>query len=134
MLAAAACSAIVYQNFADQLYRAEVPRAIRTEEAYDDYCFGLADYAQPLEEAATKALGYCLDRSTEYQFFNEFSRMCEEELQQRAPDQYPATNEIFGESHYTRSRLDTVGVQQHLEQAAREKTGAEGEEETRGER
>ncbi len=121
VLAAAARSANVFQNFADQLYRAEVPKTIRTEEAYDDYCFGLGDYAQPLEEAATKALGYCLDRSTEYQFFNEFSRMCEEELQQRSPDQYPATNELFGRSRYTRARLDTVGVQEHLEAAARER-------------
>ncbi|MCA9706390.1 MAG: hypothetical protein KDK70_11120 [Myxococcales bacterium] len=117
VLAAAARSAVVYQNFADQLYRAEVPKAIRTEEAYDDYCLGLADHAQPLEDAATAALSYCLERSTEFQYFNEFSRMCEEELQQRSPDRFPATHELFGHSEYTRARMDAAGVQGHLERA-----------------
>jgi len=119
VLASASRSAVVFQNFADQLYRAEVPGAIKTEEAYDDYCFGLGDYALPLQQAATKALGYCLERSTEYQYFNEFSRMCEEELQQRSPDEYPATNEIFGRSEYTRARMDKPGVQLTLESASR---------------
>ncbi len=40
--------------------------------------------------------------------------MCEEELQQRKPDEYPATNEMFGTSTYTDSRLDVVGVQTGL--------------------
>lgn len=115
VLASAARSAVVYQNFADQLHRAEVPRSIRTEEAYDDYCFGLADYAEPLQQAATEALRYCLERSTEYQYFDEFSRMCEEELQQREPDAYPATNEILGRSRYTRAKMDVVEVQSELE-------------------
>ena len=44
----------------------------------------------------------------------QFSRMCEEELQQRKPDEYPATNEMFGTSIYTDSRLDVVGVQTDL--------------------
>ncbi|MEM7152540.1 MAG: hypothetical protein AAF799_06850 [Myxococcota bacterium] len=114
VLASAARSAVVFQTFADQLYRAEVPRTLKTEEAYDDYCFGLGDYAQPLQEAATNALRYCLERSTKYQYFNEFSRMCEEELQQRSPGEFPATNEIFGESEYTRARLDVAGVQLDL--------------------
>ena len=124
VLAASARSAVVYQNFADQLYRAEVPKVIRSEEAYDDYCFGLADYAQPLEEAAVTALGYCLERSTEFQFFNEFSRMCEQELQQRSPDRYPATNELFGRSEYTRARMDAVGVQRQLDRSNRAKAPA----------
>ena len=60
------------------------------------------------------AFTYCLERSTEYQFFNQFSDMCQEELQQRKPDEYPATNEMFGRSIYTDSRLDVVGVQTDL--------------------
>jgi hypothetical protein len=60
-------------------------------------------------------LRYCLERSTEFQFFNEFSRMCEEELQQGDAETFPATNELFGRSVYTDSRLDVVGVQVDLE-------------------
>lgn len=114
ILAGAARSAVLSQNFADQLYRAEVPREIETEEQYDAYCDQLADYAAPLEVAAKEAFEYCLDRSTEYAFFNEFSRMCEKEMQQRQPDRFPATNELFGRSRYTESRMDRVGVQAEI--------------------
>ena len=115
MLAAAARSAMVSQNFADQLYRAEVPSQFKTEEEYFAYCDALGDMAGPIQEAAVQKFTYCLDRSTQYQFFNEFSRLCEDELQQRDPDKYPATNEIFGDSIYTDSRPDVVDVQLDLE-------------------
>jgi tetratricopeptide (TPR) repeat protein len=114
-LAAAARTAVLSQNFADQLYRAEVPKSIKNEDGYFAYCDALADQAAGPEKMATDAFTYCLQRSTEFQFFNEFSRMCEEELQQRNPDEYPATNELFGSSIYTDSQLDVVGVQTSLD-------------------
>ncbi|MCX4239216.1 tol-pal system YbgF family protein [Paraliomyxa miuraensis] len=114
VLAAAARSAVLSQNFADQLYRAEVPGSIKTEDMYFAYCDALATFAEDAEKRAVEAFTYCLQKSTEYQFFNQFSRMCEEELQQRKPDEYPATNELFGTSIYTDSRLDVVGVQTDL--------------------
>jgi len=117
-LAAAARSAIVWQNFADQLYRAEVPKDVKTQDQYDAYCFQLSDYAEPMEKMALGAFEYCLDRSTKFQYFNEFSRMCEEELQQREPSRFPATNELYGTSRYTDARMDVAGVQTTL-QAAR---------------
>jgi hypothetical protein len=80
------------------------------------YCDALAEsYGDPLTATAKGALEYCLQRSTEFQFFNDFSRMCEEELQQGDAEKYPATNELFGRSIYTDSRLDVVGVQVDLE-------------------
>lgn len=115
VLAAAARTAVLSQNFADQLYRAEVPRSFKTEDQYFAYCDALADQAEVPQKMALDAFTYCLQRSTEFQFFNDFSRMCEEELQQRNPDQYPATNEMFGTSIYTDSRLDQVGVQVDLD-------------------
>jgi len=114
VLAAAARTAVLSQNFADQLYRAEVPKSMKTEEMYFAYCDQLAIAAEAPEKVAVDAFTYCLQKSTEYQYFNQFSRMCEEELQQRLPDQYPATNEMFGSSIYTDSRLDVVGVQTNL--------------------
>lgn len=115
VLAGAARTAILSQNFADQLYRAEVPKSLKTEDQVDAYCDQLAIFAEEPQKIAIEAFTYCLERSTEFQFFNEFSRLCEEELQQRSPDQYPATNELFGTSIYTDSRLDVVGVQIDLE-------------------
>ena len=110
ILAAAARTAGVRQNFADQLYRAEVPQDFKTQEQVWAYCDELGDHADTIQAAALSAYEYCLQRSTEYQFFNEFSRLCEEELQQRDAQAYPATNELFGVSVYTASRIDDVGV------------------------
>jgi hypothetical protein len=115
MLAAAARSAMVSQNYADQLYRAEVPKEFKTEDQAYAFCDELGDKAQPIQEDAVKKFSFCLERSTTFQFFNEFSRLCEEELQQREPDKYPATEEIFGISQYTASRPDRVDVQLDLE-------------------
>ncbi|NVB37843.1 hypothetical protein G6O69_08355 [Pseudenhygromyxa sp. WMMC2535] len=110
VLAAAARTASVLQNFADQLYRADVPQSFRTQEQVWAYCDALADQAQPLQDEALAAYTYCIERSTEFQFFNEFSRLCEEEMQQRDAEKYPATNELFGVSIYTASRIEKVGV------------------------
>ena len=115
MLAAAARSAMVSQNYADQLYRAEVPAEFKTEEEAYAFCDELSDKAQPHQEAAVAKFSYCLEKSTTFQFFNDFSRLCEEELQQRDADKYPSTSEIFGKSQYTASRPDRVDVQTDLE-------------------
>lgn len=115
MLAAAARSAMVSQNYADQLYRAEVPKEFKTEEQAYAFCDALSDKAQPIQEAAIAKFSYCLERSTTFQFFNEFSRLCEDELQQREPDKYPSTDEVFGVGQYTASRPDRVDVQVDLE-------------------
>ncbi|WP_106394561.1 tetratricopeptide repeat protein [Enhygromyxa salina] len=110
VLAASARTASVLQNFADQLYRADVPSDFRSQEQVWAYCDTLADQAAPVQQQALAAYEYCIDRSTEFQFFNEFSRLCEEEMQQRDADKYPATNELFGVSIYTASRIEDVKV------------------------
>jgi TolA-binding protein len=110
VLAAAARTASVLQNFADQLYRADVPSDFRSQEQVWAYCDALADQADPVQEQAMGAYTYCIERSTEYQFFNEFSKLCEEEMQQRDAAKYPATNELFGVSIYTASRIEKTGV------------------------
>lgn len=115
MLAAAARSAMVSQNYADQLYRAEVPSEFKTEEEAYAFCDELSDKAQPHQDAAVAKFSYCLEKSTTFQFFNAFSRLCEEELQQRDADKYPSTAEIFGKSQYTASRPDRVEVQIDLD-------------------
>ena len=113
-LAAMSRTAVVNQNFADQLYRAEIPRELQTDEQRDMYCDALADYAAPFEQTAHASFSKCLSRSTEYSYFNEFSRSCEEEMQQRMPEEFPATNELFGRSRYTDSAIRRVEVQVSL--------------------
>jgi hypothetical protein len=114
-LAAAARTALVHRNFADQLYRAPIPAELRTQDQQDAYCDELGSRADPMVASANEALRYCLARSTEFAFFNAFSRMCEEELQQNDADAFPATNEIFGRSEYTQIRLERHGVQTKIE-------------------
>ncbi len=126
-LAAAARTALVNRNFADQLYRAPVPENLKNEDQKDAYCDELAiRYGDPLTATAKEALEYCLARSTEFQFFNSFSRMCEEELQQSDADKYPATNELFGTSIYTDSHLDVVGVQVDIDGGAKKSAAKPG--------
>ena len=110
ILASAARRATILQNYADQLYRAPVPESIKTEEQYYGYCDQLSDYAVPLEQKAVELFTYCIDKSTQYQFFNTFSRMCEDEMQQSDAEKYPATNETFGSSIYTDSRIEMADV------------------------
>jgi TolA-binding protein len=110
VLAGAARTASVLQNFADQLYRADVPQSFVSQEQVWAYCDALADTAQPVQDQALAAYEYCIERSTENQFFNDFSRLCEEEMQQRDANKYPATNELFGVSIYTASRIEKVQV------------------------
>ncbi|MBK6920092.1 MAG: hypothetical protein IPH07_22020 [Deltaproteobacteria bacterium] len=114
-LAAAARAALVHRNFADQLYRAPIPENLRRAEEREAYCDALAEQADPELGAAAEALRYCLARSTEYAFFNEFSRMCEEELQQSDANAFPATNEAFARASFTAVVMDRVGVQLHVE-------------------
>ena len=59
---------------------------------------------------ALAAFTYCIEKSTEFQFFNLFSRLCENEMQQRDAEKYPATNEMFGASIYTASNIGRIGV------------------------
>ena len=82
-----------------------------------------------------EAFDYCIGRSTEFQFFNTFSRLCEEEMQQRDAEKFPATNEQFCESTYTASRIATVGVMTSTEGVKRNrvKQNKKADEETKGE-
>ena len=109
------------QNFADELYRAQVPKSFKTEDQYYAYCDALADQAGPLEAQAVEAFNYCIGRSTEFQFFNQFSRLCEEEMQQRDAERFPATNELFGQSVYTASSIAPVAVMTSTEGVQRNK-------------
>ena len=110
VLAGASRSAMVYETFADQLHLARIPRGLRGQEQVAAYCDALADYAAPLMQQAMAAWEYCTDRSTEFQYFSEFSRECETRQAEHDPHKYPATKELFGESVYAGGRLTSVGL------------------------
>jgi hypothetical protein len=134
-IAAAARIGQLYQNFADALYTAPVPkppldsfmasmkaqgvpRHLITDDMKEDfvmkftdtYCDTLEDKAQPLEVKAVQGLDTCLSKSTELSWYNEWSSLCEAELNQIKPAEYPIASEIRAKPGYVSFKTDRAGV------------------------
>jgi TolA-binding protein len=81
-----------------QLFRAEIPRNLRTgpyaEESSQAYCDQLTTVAEPLETDAIASYRGCLATSTRLGWFSDMSRLCERELGQLDPTHYPTTSEL----------------------------------------
>jgi DNA-3-methyladenine glycosylase len=107
-IAAAARLGQVTQNFSDQLFTAEIPAEVRksqmiegydlAQDKVDAYCDALTTAAEPLAEQSLKAYGVCLGKSTELGWFSEWSKLCERELGQIKPEDFPTASEIRGDS------------------------------------
>ena len=103
-IAAAARIGQLFQDFANTLFTAEVPTPPdpppgleRDEWAQlfrDAYCDQMTDAAEPLDNKAVEGLSVCLNKSTELNWFNEWSKLCETELNQIKPSEYPLASEI----------------------------------------
>ncbi|MCB9555094.1 MAG: tetratricopeptide repeat protein [Deltaproteobacteria bacterium] len=122
-IAGAARIGQLFQNFADALYTAPVPkppvpkvlrrRAQREEFIQlftDAYCDKLEDEAGKLEAKAKQGLAACLDTSTEFSWYNEWSRLCEKELNQINPAEYPLASEIRAAPGYLSVRPTRAGL------------------------
>lgn len=119
MLAAAARTAAIEQLFAGQLFHALIPTTLTGREQTQAYCEFLTARARPIRDRAIAGYRDCLARSTELQYANEFSRMCEEQLQELDTvalgraftiEKSPARHELLGEELVTSSRLEPIGV------------------------
>lgn len=120
-IAASARIGQLFQDFSGQLYTAPVPKAGNPppglEQAeweqlfHDAYCDQMTDTAEPLEVKAIEGLGTCLNKSTELSWFNEWSQLCESELNQIKPGEYPLASEIRAEPGYAAVRTDRTDVQ-----------------------
>ena len=108
-IAAAARVGQVTQNFSDALFTAEIPADVRksqiidgydlAQDKVDAYCDALTTKAEPLAEKSLQAYGVCLSKSTELGWFSEWSKLCERELGQIKPEDFPTASEIRGESN-----------------------------------
>ena len=80
-------------DFVDQLYTAEIPKDLkdRTSGATEReiFCDELVDKAEPIEAKAVDGFEICLKAATEQSWFNEWSRLCEREMNQMKPSEYP---------------------------------------------
>jgi tetratricopeptide (TPR) repeat protein len=101
-IAARARLAQIAQNFSDELFTAEIPKDLRSgpyaEDKIEAYCDVLTTKAEPLAIAAVKNFDVCLAKSTELGWFSEWSHLCERELGQIKPEQYPTASERRADS------------------------------------
>lgn len=97
-IAGAARIGQIQQNFSDALFTAEIPNDVRTgayaDEAVEVYCDTLMEKAEPLEAKSLEAFGACLKVSTDLGWFSEWSKLCEKELGQIRPEEYPTASEL----------------------------------------
>ncbi len=97
-IAAASRMGQVAQNFSDALFTAQIPKDVRSgrfaEDKVDAYCDELTTAAQPLENRSVEAFGFCLGLSTKLNWFNNWSRLCEKELGQIRPAEFPTAAEM----------------------------------------
>jgi TolA-binding protein len=91
----------ITQNFSDALFTAEIPSNVRTGEFADEkveaFCDALTEKAEPLEATSLAAYGICLSKSTELGWFSDWSKLCERELGQIKPEEFPTASELRGE-------------------------------------
>ena len=66
--------------------------------------------ARPLEDKAVQGLAFCLNKSTELSWYNEWSGLCESELNQIKPAQFPLATEIRAEPGYLTLRPAAASV------------------------
>jgi tetratricopeptide (TPR) repeat protein len=106
-IAAAAREGQITQNYSDQLFTAEIPAEVRktqmiegydvAQDKVDAYCDQLTTVAEPLADKSLKAYDVCLSKSTELGWFSDWSKMCEHELGQIKPEEYPTASELHGD-------------------------------------
>ncbi len=89
----------MFENFAEALFRAPVPRHLRrganASERVHAYCSELSRESIPLQTSSVKAYDYCLELSTTRGWFSQYSRACERRLGEIRPTKYPSTVEMF---------------------------------------
>ncbi len=117
-IAAAARIGQLSQNFSDALFTASIPKDVRTgpyaEDKYYAYCDELMKIADPLEAVSVNAFSFCLDTSTQLNWFNEWSKLCEKELGQIRPAEFPTAIEIHKSAQYLAPITDIEPVADKL--------------------
>ncbi|HET9624734.1 MAG TPA: tetratricopeptide repeat protein [Kofleriaceae bacterium] len=100
-ITAAARIGQISQNFSDALFTAEIPKNVRTGEFADEkveaFCDKMTEVAEPLEARSLEAYGVCLSKSTELGWFSDWSKLCERELGQIKPEEYPTASELHAD-------------------------------------
>ncbi len=122
-IAASARIGQVYANFVDQLYTAEIPKDLKEQDEWGNrpreiFCDALVDKAEPIEAKAVSGYGLCLKAATKESWFNEWSTLCEQELNQMQPTEFPLASESKPEWGYVPTLMTPATVMTDLPERA----------------
>ncbi|MBN2573457.1 MAG: tetratricopeptide repeat protein [Deltaproteobacteria bacterium] len=118
-IAASARIGQVFADFVNQLYTAEIPKDLEVQDKWGNrpreiFCDALVDKAEPIESKAVVGYELCLKAATEQSWFNEWSTMCEVELNQMKPAEYPLAAEAKPEPGYVSTPITPAAVVSEL--------------------
>jgi TolA-binding protein len=113
----------LYSDFVGQLYTAEIPKDLKEQDEWGNrpreiFCDALVDKAEPIESKAVEGFEKCLKAATDYSWYNEWSRLCERELNQMKPSDYPLSSEMKPEAGYVSTIMSPTPVIPDLGEAA----------------
>jgi len=105
----------VFADFVNQLYTAEIPKDLKEKDEWGNFpreifCDALVDKAEPIEFKAVTGYDLCLAAATKESWFNEWSAMCEVELNQMKPSEYPLAAEAKPEPGYVSTPITPAAV------------------------
>ena len=105
----------LYADFVGQLYTAEIPKDLKEQDEWGNrpreiFCDALVDKAEPIEAKAVEGFETCLKAATDYSWYNEWSRLCERELNQMKPTEYPLASEVKPEAGYVSTMMEETPV------------------------
>jgi tetratricopeptide (TPR) repeat protein len=114
-IAASARIGQVWANFEDQLLTMPIPKHLKEMNEWgmpekDMFCDAFVDKAEPLEAKAIQGYQLCLKAATQEQWFNEWSGMCEVELNQLQPSEYPLAAEARPEAGFVSTLITPASV------------------------
>jgi tetratricopeptide (TPR) repeat protein len=118
-IAASARIGQVFADFVNQLYTAEIPKDLKEQDEWGNrpreiFCDALVDKAEPIESKAVFGYDLCLKAATDQSWFNEWSTMCEVELNQMKPSEYPLAAEAKPEPGYVSTPITPAAVVSEL--------------------
>jgi hypothetical protein len=95
----------MWAKFVDEFRAAPIPDSMkRDDEIRTAYFASLDEASEPLKQIGKSAYKVCLDYSVKYQFFDEFTRACEEWL----ADNYKAEYHLIDEFSGSPNRVNSV--------------------------
>jgi hypothetical protein len=105
-IAAVARTGMVFHNFAEMMLSAPIPKFLRGFAAKDAYKAQMEKFANPLLSKAQVRYKICLKLSNDLRWFNEWSRLCELEINRLEPDKYPLASELRAKPGYLSTTID----------------------------